>query len=222
MDNSLDLAVIIEPRMHVDLEFVLMSAHKCLHSSVKIQIFHGTKNFDFVSEITKKMNRSFILTNLNLENINSLVEYNKLLTSKQFWNSVSGENLIIFQTDSAFNSNSPHTIDEFIEYDYVGAPWDTHWWKRKTGGNGGFSFRRKSKILEHIEKQKYEGGPEDIYFSKSKTLKLAPQDISKKFSVETLYYNKPFGFHKPWRWLPNKKLREIESPELNYFLDKKK
>jgi hypothetical protein len=34
-----------------------------------------------------------------------------------------GEHVLVAQTDAAICANSPHSVDEFLQYDWVGAPW---------------------------------------------------------------------------------------------------
>jgi hypothetical protein len=57
--------------------------------------------------------------------------------------------VLVFQTD-AFLLND--TVDDWLEYDYIGAPWggrvskDMH----KKVGNGGFSLRTRSGMLRCI------------------------------------------------------------------------
>ena len=64
-------------------------------------------------------------------------------------------------------SKSSNKIEDFLKYDYVGAPW-IHL-PNMNGGNGGFSLRKKSKMLEIISKNKYNNENEDVYFSKFST-----------------------------------------------------
>jgi hypothetical protein len=103
---------------------------------------------------------------------------------------------LVFQTDSIIISRYAHLINSFLRYDYVGAPWI----RNKQVGNGGFSLRRKSKMLEIIEKVPYSNGKnEDEYFSLSPIPMYKPTfDEAKLFSVETVFNEVSFGCHKPW------------------------
>ena len=195
----LDTAVIVEPRNDDILIKVLNNVLTNVHTFTKIQIFHGTENENMIRQNMKPYIDSgkIIINNLNVKNLTKQ-DYNKLLTSVDFWNKVHGENILIFQTDSAINSNRRYDIHKFLEYDYVGAPWKNDKYTNGIGGNGGFSFRKKSKMIEHIKSTPWTGGPEDIYFSKSEILKFPTKDIAMEFSVETIYYDRPYGFHKPW------------------------
>jgi hypothetical protein len=104
---------------------------------------------------------------------------------------------LVFQTDSIIIPDHAHLINMFLKYDYVGAPWV----RDKQVGNGGFSLRRKSKMLEIIEKVPYNDGTnEDTYFSLAPIQIYKPTfDEAKLFSVETVFSKVAFGCHKPWR-----------------------
>ena len=118
-------------------------------------------------------------------------------------------------------------IDEFLEYDYIGAQFPTNMYSGTYVGNGGLSLRTKSKMIEVINKQhilntqmdmeydeiriQYEKAgtehliiPEDVYFCKvmneNDIGKLANIEEANKFSVEYCYNNTiyPFGGHCFW------------------------
>ena len=194
--ERLDVAVIVEPREHEFLVPVINNIIDNVPEYTKIQIFHGTKNLDYIKKHFGNQIKSnkIILTNLNVENL-TIKDYNLLLTSSNFWNNIDGEHILIFQTDSCMCSKSSNKIEDFLKYDYVGAPW-IHL-PNMNGGNGGFSLRKKSKMLEIISKNKYNNENEDVYFSKFSTY-LPSRELSKKFSIEGIYYDSPIGIHKPW------------------------
>lgn len=134
------------------------------------------------------------------DNIKSIDEYNNLLTSVEFWNRFEEENILIIQHDSALLKKG---IEEFYEWDYVGAPWKF----QQHGGNGGLSFRKKSAMIECVNRVPYINTPnnnEDIYFSNALTIlnkKLAPREICEKFSCETIFKMETMGYHAIDRYL---------------------
>lgn len=103
---------------------------------------------------------------------------------------VPAEWLLIFQTDSIFCANSVSTVDDFLGYDWVGAPWEM---EKQWGGNGGLSLRRVSRILEVLKLQErpYDSQPEDLWLSERMAhllgANMANGSISQQFSGETLY-----------------------------------
>jgi hypothetical protein len=103
-----------------------------------------------------------------------------------------------------------------MKYDYVGAPW-----AGGIVGNGGFSLRRKSKMLEVLEKCKefIPKNNEDGFFSAgcaAVTVKKPTGKEAEKFAVETVYHGeKPFGVHKAWEHLDGRD-RELEAHCADY------
>ena len=75
-------------------------------------------------------------------------------------------------------------------------------------GNGGFSLRRKSKMLDIIHTIPYENQPEDVYFSSYTQNKPSPEE-AKHFSVEHIFYEEPFGVHKIWTTLSSDNLQYL-------------
>jgi hypothetical protein len=182
-------------------------------------IICGNLNYEFMKKMANLISPNIKIVKLDINNLNT-AEYSRLLMSKEFWNNFNGEKLLLYQEDSYMFHNR---IDEFLEYDYIGAPWpidqDEHINQKEYGvGNGGFSLRSKSKMIEVIEKINWKKDltlgsklkeymkntnnyiiPEDVYFSKSlleKNIgKVAPRNIALNFSQETQKSPNPLGGH---------------------------
>jgi len=203
-NNEKYTAVIIEPRKHKALEFVLENFAENLSHDWDFIIFHGNLNRDYIIQILNsnsilKENMCRIkLINLNVDNL-TIKDYNNLLVSKDLYKNIPTEIFLIFQTDSIICKTNKDLINNFLEYDYTGAPW-----RNKTVGNGGLSLRKKSKMIEIIERCPYENQAEDIYFSSTcpEIFRHMPDfDDAKEFSVEKNFNDKSFGVHKPWKHL---------------------
>ncbi|KAK8092082.1 hypothetical protein PG997_002443 [Apiospora hydei] len=86
----------------------------------------------------------------------------RFLTNRWLYETVlqPAEWLLVFQTDSILCANSRQNINDYLEYDWVGAPWNPN---GKFGGNGGLSLRRVSSIIEILRDQVRVDGsqPED-------------------------------------------------------------
>jgi hypothetical protein len=108
------------------------------------------------------------------------------------------ETLLIFQSDTIIFPKHKDLINKFLEYHYVGAPWPNKW--PAPLGNGGLSLRKKSKMLEIIQKNPYRGQPEDVYFStpRNVTLYTPTYEEALTFSVENVFSAISFGCHQPW------------------------
>ena len=196
-------AVIIEPRKHEAIEFVLRNALECLNDDWSIVFFHGNKNKEYVSNIVKDLSR-ITLVHLPVDNL-TLTQYSELLATKSIIYDYVTEVFLIFQTDSIIFVENKELIHNFLDYDYVGAPWEiTNCYASKSCsfiGNGGFSLRRKSKMLEIIEKIKWENNNEDLYFCtnyENVKVNKPTYEIAKTFSVEGTFSEVAFASHKPW------------------------
>jgi hypothetical protein len=199
-------AIIVEPRKHKALSFVLKNALTNLPDNWNIVIMYGNKNKQFVMDIIdndlSEYKKKITAKNLNVDNL-SISDYNVLLTSKEFYDNIPSEIFLIFQTDSVICGENNELLDDFLKYDYVGAPW------KDAVGNGGFSLRRKSKTLEIISKCKRGSENEDVYFANPCVSNFKPgMEKAKLFSVEAYYSDKSFGVHKPWAYLTNDEMEE--------------
>lgn len=74
------------------------------------------------------------------------------------------EHLLVFQTDSILCANSKQNLNDYLEYDWVGAPWAE---EDRFGGNGGLSLRRVSSIIDVLKHQQRQDDtePEDIWLT---------------------------------------------------------
>jgi hypothetical protein len=181
----------------------------------------------------QKFNHPYIQTKL-INKINNIEEYNKFCVS-ELVNFIETDFCLIIQPDG-FVLNEKLWDDEYLKYDYIGAPWNKfhstealfrcnlihHFNINKIPyivGNGGFSLRSK-KILKEISLLHKENFniPEDNIFSvlyrnqlAEKNIKIAPLSLSKKFAIEHILddqhdLTETFGFHG-------------KLPHLNHYLD---
>jgi hypothetical protein len=118
-------------------------------------------------------------------------------------------------------TNADAWTDEFLAYDYIGAPWP--WFGPESRvGNGGFSLRSKrlAKYLAANPDRYPLWCPEDDAICRRYRMALmdegfrwAPEDLAYRFSVESPGKDlamKPFGFHSPlnWAWALSREERE--------------
>lgn len=123
---------------------------------------------------------------------------------------------LIQQWDSAVIDISKWD-DKYLEYDYIGAPWEISGDYKV--GNGGFSLRSKrfleesAKLASLLPQGKFIYGNEDYFlcvtahqYLESKDIKFAPTETARQFSVERPTSSAPhdyndlstyrsFGFH---------------------------
>jgi hypothetical protein len=196
--SSEKYCVIVEPRKHVLLKLVCKNFMFLLKGWGLI-VFHGSENDNFVkSELADIPNVHYV--NMKVTNL-TILDYNNLLTGVSFWKTLSNmgcKHSLIFQTDTLLLKSE---IDNFLKYDYVGAPWINSNRVYAVGGNGGLSLRNVEKMKTIVEnyprRNKYN---EDIYFSQmclKLEFSLPSKVISSQFSVESMFYESPCGLHKP-------------------------
>lgn len=216
-------AIIVEPREHPALEFVLNNFYNNLSDDWQFIIFHGNKNITYVQDIMQRVFKDktrVSMVNLNIDNL-TIDQYNKLFYTKQFYDKIPTETFLVFQTDTMIFKENSHKLEEFVDYDYIGAPFVESEWNKNTDkiGNGGLSIRKKSKMLELLDKCDIQTGtPEDVFFGglfcDKVDLHKPSYEKSKEFSVEQVYYKNPIGVHKPWNFAHNRLLKNMY-PELD-------
>ena len=209
----INIAVIVEPRLHKYLKPVIDNMLD--HSNLPIMVFHSNINEEFLKN-NYHNNSRIKLHKLKLKNNNlTIPEYNILLTSKSFWNSIDGEYILIFQTDACLCKHLD-TVDMTIykDYGFVGAPNRPIDDKYNTWRNGGFSLRRKSLTLKCLNNVKdIITINEDKFYTVicKDIIKVAPYDISLNFSIEKYYNNNSIGLHKTWIYITKEQWQELKN-----------
>lgn len=196
--NTRNAAVIVETREHQMLPYVVANMASSLPDDWIIYLFHGNENSHFVRSLPE-LQKFHQLGRLELVSLRDSARrfqemvqskrgfYNCLLKSPEFWSCSAAESILIFQTDSVLCGASPYEINDFLSYDYIGAPWpDGH------VGNGGLSLRRRKKMLELTQRKwlKVEPEAEDLFFSKAGNqshFHWAPLEQAQRFSTDNLY-----------------------------------
>lgn len=212
----IDTAVIVEPRMHPYLKRVIDNMIELLNINTKIMVFHSDINELFLYNEYKNNKRIIMYKLTNLINNNlTIPEYNILLTSKDFWNKIDGEYILIFQTDSCLCQRVDN-IDIYKEYGFVGAPSKPINHKLNSWLNGGLSLRRKSltlKCLDTIPQNKQITISEDYFYTVQckDIIKPTPYNIALTFSIEKYHYKNPLGIHKTWNYMNKEQWEEFKN-----------
>ena len=192
-------AIIVEPREHPALEFVLNNFVSNLSDEWNIIVFHGNKNIDFLKKIIENnLHTRISLINLQVDNL-TINDYNNLfMKSTILYDNIPTETFLVFQTDTIIFEKHKHLINDFLKYDYVGAPIKHN--KTPWVGNGGLSLRKKSKMLEIMNNEPYQNIPEDFFFSLPTSVSIYKPSINKAkfFSVEAIFNEVSFGCHQIW------------------------
>ncbi|KAG4439431.1 hypothetical protein IFR05_005078 [Cadophora sp. M221] len=155
---------------------------------------------------------------------NDRLDVSGFLTKPWVWEQLApAGHVLIFQADSMLCSKSPLKVDDFLQYDFVGAPIAEPYGR---GYNGGLSLRNRSMALDiihdtdwrsefdHAEnKQEQTVEFEDQWFYKKMeqfpdrgkpAARLPSKEVAMTFSVETVWYGEPMGYHQVTRWQSDK------------------
>jgi hypothetical protein len=163
--QKLSLAI-IEPRNDEMLQYALYNmAHVYGNSDVSLYVFHGTDNIEYVNNIIRNWT-NVQLINLNISNLPYPGGPNDMLLSPGFYKTFKSEFVLSFQTDCILKRK----IDDlYFNYEYVGGPWhesivklngklsSIHITPDRRVGNGGFSLRKISTMLQIPKLKRPEG-----------------------------------------------------------------
>ena len=180
--------VLIEPRQHYALEYVVKNALYHL-PGWGLYVFHSHDNEDFVrAALSGVENVEF--RRMDTHSL-AIADLNRMLLDPRFWDEVHADKALLFQTDSLFVRGG---VEEFERFDYVGAPWARD--NERTGllgslvppgaGNGGLSLRSVRKMREITRRLRVRPTgreQEDLAFS----LALGFDDSSTMPTRETAY-----------------------------------
>lgn len=196
------LALIIESRPVAVLPAILSQFIQNLPPAWVIRLAGSTESLAVVQQ-SSSLSRFIKSGKLDLQKIpdyypvDSSERLSATLTNLTFYTEYvkSVEWLLMFQSDSMICSASDQSIDDWVDkgYSWVGAPWNMD----TLGGNGGLSLRHVPSIVKVLEKETRPAGIsiwEDRWFA-DKLDKLPPASITRTFSVESVYYERPLGYH---------------------------
>ena len=145
--------------------------------------------------------------------ISSLNDYNALMTSISFWDKYTEyDRVLIFQSDSMLLREG---IDEFLKYDYIGAPIKHCSFPAM---NGGLSIRNPRKMIECLEKHPWKTSNlrmhnEDIYFPNTISRiggVLPTKEVASMFSVETVFKLGTLGMHAAYKYLSKDEYQQLK------------
>ena len=199
--------VMVEPRPHERLILVIKNFMYLLQKKGwGLIVFHSSDNEALLKEgLAGWPNVIYVPM---LENSMSIAHYNDFVCSGILWDKLMKYNChtaLMFQVDTVLLKDN---VDDFIAYDYVGAPWAVRWLDMDIG-NGGLSIRnvfrmwmicrQGTRLVNTPFGQRFLGN-EDIFFCwhlKQHQAKIPTVDIAKQFAIETVWYDDPCGIHQP-------------------------
>lgn len=226
-------AVIVEPRKHYALEFVVRVMAHLLDQSWSIHIWCGEDNEQFIGDMLQGV--PYRLTKLDGVHNLTVEDYNRLCLSIPFWRHIHAETILIFQTDSLMLKPASE-LEPFLDYDMVGGP--TGIFAGEEFFNGGFSLRKRSAMVEALRKvpvrRMGEGSrtlmriasktgmcsnplpdreeAEDQFFFRAMPEiggNLPSMKEASTFATDTVPAEDPIAFHKVWAWQPIGNLQRL-------------
>jgi len=212
-----NLAIMMEDRVLPHLEFMIRNTVHLLPKDFAHMIVCTDKSYDQIRDICDNICENIMVMSCKESCITQNI-YNNLFMSKSFWSGIEYENILVYQQDTCLFRPG---IAKFMQYDYVGAPWPGMSDDNVIGvGNGGLSFRRRSKMLQCLDvvkpqdfvsgrttrgymlRCKLDHVPEDVYYSSTMILhgvgRVAPRAVANQFSQECVLHDNPFGGHQYW------------------------
>lgn len=171
----------------------------------------GNDNYQYMKKLCDSISKNIKIIKLDIDNLNQKT-YSDLLQTTEFWNLFDSEKIFLYQEDSMIFKNN---IEDFLEFDWIGAPfYYTINKEDKLGCNGGCCLRTRDIMLKCLENEK-PYFPEDIYYcetiQKYNFGKLPKYDIAIQFGEENINTNDiPFCGHQIWKSEKFDNLKEMK------------
>jgi hypothetical protein len=188
--------VIIERRVHPNMEFILKNA-AYFARGWSIAVVCSDINIEYIRGILKDNAEAVHLIQMfegNPDPATGKNEYNYLLQDSQFYTSLPSENLLLMEMDTYLRKPIPDTL---LKYDYVASPYS---WDEGISG-GGLSFRKRSTMIDICSNYQCHVAAQDIYACsgiKALGYSRPPFEEEIQYFSESCLYEDPVGFHQWW------------------------
>ncbi|KAJ3179108.1 hypothetical protein HDU87_003064 [Geranomyces variabilis] len=207
-------AVFVEARPLQNMVPVILYFAGILGPTWPIHVYHSDENLGLLNSsaaILQHVERGSIVLHAlptTVHKFNSHDAVSEFLTDPWIWRSLGPAvtHALLFQADSIICGASPLRPENFFEFSFIGAPIAPQYGR---GYNGGLSLRHVPTILRTIETFKWAETRmfEDQWFATYIPKLVNPSapplptvEQSKYFSVETIWADKPMGYHQAKRW----------------------
>ncbi|KXJ94348.1 hypothetical protein Micbo1qcDRAFT_220918 [Microdochium bolleyi] len=192
--NESKVALLIENRPTPFLAPLMLHFMSVIPPDWRFRFMGSRESVDFVQQSFAirqqvglgKLDLTYIPSNMTTSGSEAISQF---LTNLWVYETLlqPAEWLLVFQTDSMLCANSRQNLDDYLDYDWVGAPWNP---SGSFGGNGGLSLRRVSSIVQVLRDQRRIPGsePEDVWLTERlghrPGAKMANGTLSLTFSGE--------------------------------------
>lgn len=229
----MNTALIIEPRFLEKVPGIIHEFQRVLGQTWKVVFYCG---HNLAGKWSELLNKTIEIRELDVTNFNTDDEYSDFVKQKELWESLYGEYVLIFQSDTWILSQEPYNIDFFINKNksYIGGNMKYIWAELSRSlnnmppirnFNGGLSLRKREHMLEIIDvfpplktskyTNKFEHDPEDVYFvlgCYNLGFQVGDDEECQHFALHTIYKEKCFCIHKPYYEVRSKLL--VTNPEI--------
>jgi hypothetical protein len=153
------VAVIIETRFRTNLIPLILHFGSVLGPSWPILVYTSAEavgQFSASSALARYLKSGIVQVRILPQTVlfTNSDSVNQFMTQKWLWESLApSENILLFQSDSMLCANAARSVDDYFEYDFVGAPIATDLGK---GYNGGLSLRKRSSTMRVLEEWDWE------------------------------------------------------------------
>lgn len=155
--NASKVALLIENRENPILAPLMLHFMSVVPPDWRFRFMGSVESVEFLNKSVAirhqveagKLDLTYIPSNMSVA---SQEEISRFLTNLWMYETVlaPAEWLLIFQTDSILCANAQRNLNDFLDYDWIGAPWNPG---SRFGGNGGLSIRRVSAIVDVLRSQ---------------------------------------------------------------------
>ena len=208
------------------MSITLVTQETMYHELAARALAETLKHID-VTEVLTFSNKPIMsgARNVHVDHFPSVTEYCEFMLRGMLAH-VTTDHILFVQWDAMAYNKSMWT-NEFLKYDYIGAPWP--WASPGTNiGNGGFSLRSR-KLLEALQDHRIKMDANDPnavnedqvighayrqYLEDQYNICYPDASLASQFSYELGNYNPSFGFHGPWNVI---KLADMDT--VNFYLD---
>ena len=199
--NSKKCLLIVERRVHENLEFIL---HNCAYfgKDWSICFICSDTNLEYCKTICSPWQDSvhfmpIFQGSLTGSRDSARNDYNSLMKNADFWDSLPWEMICVVQMDSYFLRRIPEKV---CNYDFIAAvaSWDLD------SMVGGMSFRRPKLMAQICRDFKEDISSEDCFLNKgAKALGFRIPEFpeSLEYITESCFYEDPIGTHQWWTYL---------------------
>ena len=147
-------AVMIETRKLPHVEFIISNMVDKLNEKWCVEIFTSVSSYEYYKQMCQNINKNIKVSLCALTEKCTINDYNEMMLSVKFWESLAVKKVLLFQEDSLIFR---HNINDYLEYDYLGAPWPIQYEISPINyGNGGFSLRSSDLMIKILKTYKTE------------------------------------------------------------------